>query len=74
MIRIAKKIDIDFPSSCFDVPKASNSTSGGVQHRETKIRRLGTSFRDSKPQEKQISPSFTYFLINNTLLYHFLVK
>ena len=26
----------DFPSPCFDVPKALNFTSGGVQDRETK--------------------------------------
>ena len=48
-----------------------------VQNHETKNRRLGTivtSFHDSKPREKQISPTFTYFLINNALLYHFLVK
>ena len=31
-----KKFDSDFPSPCFDVPKASNFTSGGVQNRETK--------------------------------------
>ena len=34
--------DSDFPSPCFDVPKASNFTSGGVQNRDTKNRRLGT--------------------------------
>ena len=28
--------DSDFPSPCFDVPKASNFTSGGVQSRQTK--------------------------------------
>ena len=69
--------DSDFPSPCFDVPKASNFTSGGVQNRATKNRRLGmivTSFQDSKPPEKKISPTFSYFLINNALLYHFLVN
>ena len=73
-----KKIfDSDFPSPCFDVPKASNFTSGGVQNRETKNRRLGTivtSFQDFKLREKQISPTFSYFLINNALLYHFLAN
>ena len=67
----------DFPSACFDVQKASNFTFGGVQNRETKNRRLGTivtSIRDSKPREKQISPTYFYFLINNALLYHFLAN
>ena len=76
MISIAKKtFNSDFPSPCFDVPKASNFTSGGVQNRTTKKRRLGmivTSIQDSKPLEKQISLTFSYFLINNALLYHFL--
>ena len=38
---------------------------------------LGTivmSIQDSKPHEKQISPTFSYFLINNALLYHFLAN
>ena len=36
LISVAKKIfDSDFPFPCFDVPKASNFTSGGVQNRET---------------------------------------
>ena len=54
--------DTDFPPPCFDVPKASNFTSGGVQNRETKNRRLGvivTSFQDFKLREKQISQSFS---------------
>ena len=61
LISIAKKFfDSDFPSRvpCFDVPKASNVTSGGIQNRETKNRRLGmivTSFQDSKHHVKQIS-------------------
>ena len=66
-----KKFDSGFPSPCFDIPKASNFTSGRVQNRETKNRRLGTivtSFQDSKPPEKQIAPTFSYFLINNALL------
>ena len=60
---MAKKIfDSDFPSPCFDVPKVSNFTSGRVQNRETKNRRLGTiatSFQDFKLRE-QISQSFSY--------------
>ena len=67
----------DFPFPCFDVPKASNFTSGGVQNRKTKNRGLGTivtSIQDSKPSEKQISATFSYFLINNALLYHFLAN
>ena len=62
----------DFPVPCFDVPKASNFTSRGVQNRETKNRGLGTivtSIQDSKPRERQISPMFSYFLINNALLF-----
>ena len=45
------------------MPKASNFTSGGVQNRDTKNRRLGTivmSIQDSKPREKQISKLFSY--------------
>ena len=78
LISISQKIfDSDFPSPCLVVPKASNFTSGGVQNRETKNRRLGkivTSFQDFKLREKQISPTFSYFLINNALLYHFLAN
>ena len=33
-----------------------------------------TSIQDSKPCEKQISLTFSYFLINNTLLYHFIAN
>ena len=66
----------DFLSTCFDVPKASNFTSGGVQNRDTQNRRLGTimtSIQDSKPREKQISQSFSYcelinLLINGTIV------
>ena len=59
-----KNFDTDFPSSCFDVPKTCNITSGKVQNRETKNRRLGmivTSFQDSKLREKQISQAFFLF-------------
>ena len=48
-----------------------------VQNRETKNRRLGmfvTSFQEYKLRENQISPTFSYFLINNALLYHFLAN
>ena len=61
LISIAIFIYSDFPSPCFDVPKASNFTSGGVQNRETKNRRLGmivTSFQDFKLREKQIARHF----------------
>ena len=64
LISVAKIFfDSDFPSPCFNVPKASNFTSGGVQNHDTKNRRLGTivtSIQDSKPREKQISQSFSY--------------
>ena len=33
-----------------------------------------TSFQDFKSLKKRISPTFSYFLINNELLYHFLVN
>ena len=77
LISIAKKFDSDFFSPCFDVPKASNFTSGGVENCETKNRRLGTivtSFQDFKLREKQISATFSYYLISNVLLYHFLAN
>ena len=71
LISVANKnFDSDFPSPCFDVPKASNFTSGGVQNRETKTRRLGTivtSIQNSKPREKQISQSFSYCELINLL-------
>ena len=78
LISKAKKFfDSVFPSSCFEVLKASNFTSGGVQNHETKNRRLGTivtSFQDFKLREKQISPVSSYLLLNNALLYHFLAN
>ena len=67
----------DFPSPCFDVPKTWNFTSGGVQTRKTKNRWLGMivmSLQDLKFLRKQISPTFSYFLINNVLWYHFLAN
>ena len=71
LISVAKKFfDSDFPSLCFDVPKASNFTSSGVQNRDTKNRRLGTivtSIQDSKPREKQVSQSFCYCELINLL-------
>ena len=60
-----------FPSPCFEVPKASNFTSGGVQNRDIKNRRLGmivTSIQDSKPLKKQISQSFSYCELINLLI------
>ena len=43
LISVAKIFfDSDFPSPCFDVPKASNFTSGEVQNREAKNRILRT--------------------------------
>ena len=65
-----KKFDSDFPSPGFDLPKASNFTSGGVQNREIKNRTLGmivTSFQDFKLREKQISQSFSYCELINSL-------
>ena len=63
LLSVAKKFfHSDFPFLCFDVPKASNVTSGGLQNRETKNRGLGTivtSIQGSKPREKQISPTFS---------------
>ena len=67
----------DFPSPCFDVPKTWNFTSSGVQTRKTKNRWLGMivmSFQDLKFLGEQISPTFSYFLINNVLWYHFLAN
>ena len=48
-----------------------------VQNRKTTNRRLGmivTSFQDSRPREKQICPTFSYFVINKALLFHFLAN
>ena len=71
LISVAKFFfDSDFPSPCFDVPKASNFTSGGVQNRDTNNRGLGTivtSIQDSKPREKQIFQSFSYCELINLL-------
>ena len=55
----------------------SNFTSGGVQNCGAKNKRLGTivtSFQDSKLCKKQISLTFSYFLINNAILHHFLAN
>ena len=71
LISVAKNFfHSDFPSPCFDVPKASNLTSGGLQNCDTTNRRLGTtvtSIQDSKPREKQISQSFSYCELINLL-------
>ena len=48
--------DSNFPSPCFDVPKALNFTSGRLQNRKTKNRRLGTivtSFQDFEQPRSQ---------------------
>ena len=79
MAKKDKKLDSDFPFPCFDVPKASNFTSGGVQNRETNKKETGNdcdviSKLNLKFLGKQISPTFSYFLINNALLYHFLAN
>ena len=52
------------------MPKTSNFTSGGVQNRDTKNRRLGTivtSIQDSKPHKKQSCQSFSYCELINLL-------
>ena len=69
--------DCNFPSPYFDVPKKWNFTSDGVQTHETKNRRLGmivTSLQDLKFHWEQISSTFSYFLTNNAVLYHFLAN
>ena len=70
LISVAKFFfDSDFPSPYFDVPKASNVTSGGVQNHETKNRGLGTivtSIQDSKPREKQISQSILLLIFKES--------
>ena len=71
-----KFFDSDFPSPCFDVPKASNFTSGGVQNRGTKNRRLATivtSFQDSKPaREKTDFPDSYLFSYKQRTIVSFL--
>ena len=49
----------------------------GTKSRDQKNRSLGTivtSFKDFKLREKQISPTFSYFLINNVVLYLYLAN
>ena len=71
LISIARKIfHIDFPSPCLMYQKRQISLPVGYKNRW--LGTTETSFQDSKPREKQISPTFSYFLINNALLYHFL--
>ena len=41
---------------------------------KTGLGTIVTSIQDSKPRKKQISPTFSYFLISNALLYHFLAN
>ena len=45
-----------------------------LRDQEQETGTIVTSFKDSKPREKQISPTFSYFLINNALLYYFLAN
>ena len=69
--------DIEFSSLCFNVPQMCNFTSGGVPYHEIKNGRLGMivmSFQDFKLHSKQVSQAFSYFLINNTLLYQLLAN
>ena len=68
--KVKNIFESDFPSPCFDVPKVSNFTSGGVQNCKTKNRRLRmivTSFQDIKCHEKQISQSFSHCELINSL-------
>ena len=44
------------------------------QKHQISLGTIVTSIQDSKPCEKQISPTFSYFLINNALLYHFVAN
>ena len=45
-----------------------------VEYKTARLRMIVTSFQDLKLLEKQISPTFSYFPINNALLYHSLAK
>ena len=56
-----KNFDSDFPSPCFDVPKASNFTSGGVQNTRPKPgdwERLWRHFRAPSFAKKDFSVIF----------------
>ena len=73
LIRMAKKVSI-----AIFLPRALMYKKREISLPVTyKNRRLGmnmASFQDFKLCEKQISLTFSYFLINNALLYHFLVN
>ena len=79
LISIAKKFfsTASFLSGVFMYQKRQISLPVVYKTARAKNRRLGTivtSFQDFKLREKQISPTFSYFLINNALLYHFLAN
>ena len=66
LISTAKKFFFhsDFPFPCFDVPKASNFTSGGVQNRETKTgdwERLWHQFRTPSQAKNRFLWCFLIF-------------
>ena len=64
LISVAKKFfDSDFPYPCFLVPKASNFTSGGVQNRDTKNRRLGTIVTSTDSGLQASRKFLSHFLI-----------
>ena len=71
-----KEFDSDFSSPCFDVPKTSNFSSGGVKTTRPKTGDWMNvkSYQDLKFLGKQIFPKFSYFLINSSLLCHFLAN
>ena len=73
LISIAKRsFDSNFPSLCFDVPKVSNFISGGVKKQETG--NDSDVISGLQASQKNIFLTFSYFLINNALLYHFLAN
>ena len=67
-----KKKDSDFPSPCFDVPKASNFTSGRLKPWDQKQETRNDC--EVISGLKQISPTFSHFLRNNELLYYILAN
>ena len=58
-----KNFNSDFPSPCFNVPKTGDW--------ERLWRHFGSS---SFAKNRCLAPTFSYFLINSTLLYHFLAN
>ena len=64
LISVAKNFfDSDFPSLCFDVPKASNFTSGGVQNRDTKQETGNDCDVNSGPQASRKTDFSVIFLL-----------